>query len=427
MSANGGLQPTAGSTKLAMEKGWEGQASTHKKHRRSAVSIWSRNIAQFAGALTVAVAMMGSAAAEGTVKIGMVMPLTGGLATAGKQVVAGARLYLSQHGDIVAGRKIELIVKDDTSASDVGRRLILEAITSDKVDIIAGGLTGDLLASASLISEAQKPTVIMLSSTSAVIDKSPYFVRTSCTLAQSSGIMADWAIKSDIKKVVTVVTDFSPGHEAEATFKARYLVGGGEIIEAIRVPLQNPDFAPFLQRAHDVSPHAIFVFIPSVQAGAFAKQFVERGLDKAGIKLMGPGDLTDDEMLPNRGDVMLGAVTAHFYSAAHPSDLNQAFTTAYQKQNGARANFMAVSGYDGMHLIYEALKATNGLSDPAALMAAMKGMAWESPRGPMSIDQQTGEVVHNIYIRKVEKVDGELHNVEFATFEAVKDLPPAIR
>jgi branched-chain amino acid transport system substrate-binding protein len=391
------------------------------------MSTWSRNVAQFAAPLTVAVAMIGSAAAEGTVKIGMVMPLTGGLAAAGKQVVAGAHLYVSQHGDIVAGRKIELIVKDDTSASDVGRRLMLEAITSDKVDVIAGGLTGDLLASASLINEAQKPTVIMLSSTAAVINKSSYFVRTSCTLAQSSGILADWAIKNDIKKVVTVVTDFSPGHEAEATFKARYVAAGGEIVEAIRVPLQNPDFAPFLQRAHDASPHAIFVFIPSVQAGTFAKQFVERGLDKAGIKLMGPGDLTDDEMLPNRGDVMLGAVTAHFYSAAHPSAVNKAFAMAYQKQNGVRANFMAVSGYDGMHLIYAALRQTNGSSDAAALMAAMKGMSWESPRGPMSIDRQTGDVVHNIYIRKVDRIDGELHNVEFATFEAVKDFAPAIR
>jgi len=357
----------------------------------------------------------------------MVMPLTGGLAAAGKQVVAGARLYMTQHGNIVAGRKIELIIKDDASSSEVGRRLILEAITNDKVDIIGGGLTGDLLASAPIINEAKKPTVIMLSSTSAVIDRSPYFVRTSCTLAQSSGIMADWAIKNDMKKVVTVVTDFSPGHEAEATFKARYLAGGGQIAEAIRVPLQNPDFAPFLQRAHDAAPQAIFVFVPSVQAGTFAKQFVERGLDKAGIKLMGPGDLTDDEMLPNRGDVMLGAVTAHFYSAAHPSTLNKAFTAAYQKQNSARANFMAVSGYDGMHLVYEALKKTNGSSDVTALMAAMKGMAWESPRGPMSIDRETGDVVHNIYIRKVEKVDGELQNVEFATFESVKDLAAAIR
>jgi branched-chain amino acid transport system substrate-binding protein len=377
--------------------------------------------------LAVAATPVGGAAAQDTVKIGMVMPLTGNLASAGKQVVAGARLYMGQHGNTVAGRQIELIVKDNASSPEIGRRLILEAIANDKVDIVGGGPTSDLLASASLITEAKKPTVIMLSSTSAVIDKSPYFVRTSCTLAQSSGIMADWALKNEIKKVVTLVTDFSPGHEAEGTFKARFLAGGGLIVEAVRVPLQNPDFAPFLQRAHDAAPQALFVFIPSAQAGTFAKQFVERGLDKAGIKLIGPGDLTDDEMLPNRGDAMLGAVTAHFYSAAHPTDLNKTFTATYRKQNSARANFMAVSGYDGIHLIYQALKKTGGSTESTALMSAMKGMTWESPRGPMSIDRQTGDVVHNIYIRKVENLNGELQNIEFATFEAVKDFSPFIR
>jgi branched-chain amino acid transport system substrate-binding protein len=389
--------------------------------------MWNAYIARLVAPPAIAVAMVGGAAAQDTVKIGMVMPLTGTLATAGKQVVAGARLYMSQHGNTVAGKQIELIVKDGTSSFEVGKRLIQESIINDKVDIIAGGLTGDLLASASLITEARKPTVIMLSSTSAVIDKSPYFLRTSCTLSQSSGIMADWAIKNDIKKVVTLVTDFSPGHEAEAVFKERYLAAGGQIAEAIRVPLQNPDFAPFLQRARDAAPQAIFVFIPSVQAGTFAKQFVERGLDKAGIKLIGPGDLTDDELLSNMGDAMLGAVTAHFYSAAHPSPMNKSFVDAYRKQTNNRANFMAVSGYDGMNLIYQALGKTNGSADGKALTSAMKGMSWDSPRGPMSVDRETGDVVHNIYIRKVEKANGELHNVEFASFEAVKDLRTAAK
>lgn len=389
--------------------------------------MWNACIARLVTPLGIAAAMAGGAAAQDTVKIGMVMPLTGTLASAGKQVVAGARLYMSQHGSTVAGKQIELIVKDSTSSFEVGKRLIQESIINDKADVIAGGLTGDLLASASLITEAKKPTVIMLSSTSAVIDKSPYFLRTSCTLSQSSGIMADWAIGNDIKKVVTLVTDFSPGHEAEAVFRDRYLAAGGQIAEAIRVPLQNPDFAPFLQRARDAAPQAIFVFIPSVQAGTFAKQFVERGLDKAGIKLIGPGDLTDDELLPNMGDAMSGAVTAHFYSAAHPSPMNKAFVDAYRKQTSNRANFMAVSGYDGMHLIYEALKKTGVSADGQALASAMKGMAWESPRGPMSIDRTTGDVVHDIYIRKVEKASGELHNVEFARFQAVKDLRAAAK
>jgi branched-chain amino acid transport system substrate-binding protein len=369
----------------------------------------------------------GGAAAQDTVKVGMVMPMTGTLAAAGKQVVAGARLYMLEHGDTVAGKRIELIVKDNTTSFEVGKRLIQELIVNDKVDVIGGGVTGDLLASAQLITEAKKPTVIMLSSTSALIDKSPYFVRTSCTLAQSSGIIADWAIKNGIKKIVTLVTDFSPGQEAEATFKDRYLAAGGQIAELVRVPLQNPDFAPFLQRVRDAGPQAVFVFIPSVQAATFAKQFVERGLDKAGIKLIGPGDLADDELLPTMGDAMLGAVTSHFYSAAHSSPMNKAFVESFTRQYGYRPNFMVVSGYDGMHLIYEALKTSNGSTDGKTLVSAMKGMAWESPRGPMSIDRETGEVTHNIYIRKVEKVAGEPYSVEFATFEAVKDLRAAAK
>jgi branched-chain amino acid transport system substrate-binding protein len=377
----------------------------------------------FLGAAVVAVsiATVASAAAQGTVKVGMVMPMTGPLAAAGQQVIAGARLYIKQHGDRVAGKQIELIVRDDASSGEIGKRLIQELVVNDKVDVIGGGLTADLIPSAALLTEAQKPTVIMLSSTTAVVEKSPFFVRTSCTLAQSSAIMADWAVKKRLSKAVTLVTEFAPGIEAEETFTNNYKAAGGQLIEAIRVPLRSPDFAPFLQRVKDASPQALFVFIPSTQAAAFAKQFVERGLDKAGIMLIGPGDLTDDEALQNMGDAILGTVTAHFYSAAHPSVLNKAFIEAYQQEAKARANFMAVSGYDGMHLIYEALKKTGGSAEGKTLVAAMKGMSWESPRGPMSIDRDSGDVVHNIYIRKVEKVDGELRNMEFETFGNVRD------
>jgi branched-chain amino acid transport system substrate-binding protein len=351
----------------------------------------------------------------------MVMPMTGPLAAAGQQVIAGARLYIKQHGDRVAGKQIELIVRDDASSGETGKRLIQELVVNDKVDVIGGGLTADLIPSAPLLTEAQKPTVIMLSSTTAVVEKSPFFVRTSCTLAQSSAIMADWAVKKRLSKAVTLVTEFAPGLEAEETFTNNYKAAGGQVVEAIRVPLRSPDFAPFLQRVKDASPQALFVFIPSTQAAVFARQFVERGFDKAGITLIGPGDLTDDEALQNMGDAMLGTVTAHFYSAAHASALNKAFTEAYQQEAKARANFMAVSGYDGMHLIYEALKKTGGSADGKTLVAAMKGMSWESPRGPMSIDRDSGDVVHNIYIRKVEKVDGELRNIEFETFGNVRD------
>ena len=387
----------------------------------------NRHISRWGIVCAIAASLCGNAAAQDVVRVGMIMPLSGNLAAAGKQVLAGARLYMAEHGNAVAGKRIELVVKDDTSSFEVGKRLIQEAVTNDKVSVIGGGLTGDLMAAGPMITEAKVPTVIMLSSTSAVIDKSPYYVRTSCTLSQSSGIVADWAIKSGINKVVTLVSDFAPGQESETTFKNRYLAAGGTIAEYIRVPLQNPDFAPFLQRARDAAPQAIFAFIPSAQANTFVKQFVERGLDKAGIKLIGPGDISDDELLASSGDTMLGTVTAHFYSAAHPSATNKRFVEAYRKQNGTRANFMVVSGYDGMHLIYEALKKTKGATDGTALVAAMKGMAWESPRGPMSIDPETGDVVHNIYMRRVDKADGEPNNVEFATFEAVKDFRTAQR
>jgi branched-chain amino acid transport system substrate-binding protein len=387
----------------------------------------SRQIVRTGAILAIALFATGSAGAQNTVKIGMVMPMTGALAAAGQQVVAGARLYMKQHGDTVDGRQIELIVKDDASSGETGKRLLQELIVNAKVDIIGGGLTADLLPSASLFTEARKPAVIMLSSTTAVVEKSPFFVRTSCTLAQSSAIMADWATKSGLNKAVTLVSEFAPGLEAEETFSNNYRAAGGQISEAIRVPLRNPDFAPFLQRVRDAAPQALFVFIPSVQAATFAKQFVERGLDKAGIKLIGPGDLTDDEALANMGDAMLGAVTAHFYSAAHPSALNKSFTDAYHKEYNARANFMAVSGYDGMHVIYQALRKTNGSTDGTALIAAMKGMAWESPRGPISIDRNTGEVVQNIYIRNVERVNGELRNVEFVTFNNVRDPRVAVK
>ena len=208
-----------------------------------------RGISLLVTSLAIGAATFGSAAAQSTVKIGMVMPLTGTLAAAGQQVVAGARLYMAEHGNMVAGKQVELVVRDEVSSAEVGRRLLQQAIVNDKVNVIAGGTTADLFASASIITESKTATVIMLSSTSTVIDKSPYFVRTSCTLAQSSAIVAEWAAKSGIKRVVTLVSDFAPGHEAEARFKDRYLASGGEIAESMRVPLQNPDFAPFLQRS----------------------------------------------------------------------------------------------------------------------------------------------------------------------------------
>jgi branched-chain amino acid transport system substrate-binding protein len=232
--------------------------------------------------------------------------------------------------------------------------------------------------------------------------------------------MADWAAQNGIKKVATLVSDYGPGIDAEKAFTTAFTAKGGQV-ENLRVPLANPDFSPFLQKVADAKPDALFVFVPSGIGAQFMKQFVERGLDKSGIKLIGPGDVTDDDLLNNMGDVALGAITTQHYSAAHDSPENRAFVEAFKKaNNGMRPNFMAVGGYDGMHLIYEGLKKTNGQGGQA-LIDAMKGMSWTSPRGPVSIDPQTRDIVQNIYVRKVERRDGELYNVEFATIPNVKD------
>jgi branched-chain amino acid transport system substrate-binding protein len=376
-----------------------------------------------AGAVVLASAFASSGArAEDPVKIGLIVPMTGGQASTGKQIDNAVKLYMQQHGDTVAGKKIEVILKDDATLPDNTKRLAQELIVNDKVNVIAGfGITPAALAAAPLATQAKVPEVVMAAGTSIITERSPYIVRTSFTLAQSCTIIADWAIKNGIKRVATLTSDYAPGNDALNFFKQNFTGGGGAIVEEVKVPLQNPDFAPFLQRMKDAKPDAMFVFVPAGQGGNFMKQYSERGLDKAGIKVIGPGDVTDDDVLKDMGDAALGTVTAHLYSAAHPSAMNKEFVAAYKKAFGQRPGFMAVGGYDGIHLIYEALKKTGGKTDGDSLIAAMKGMKWESPRGPISIDPETRDIVQNIYIRKVEKVDGELYNVEFATFEGVKD------
>ena len=365
-------------------------------------------------------ATIGTAAAEDTVKIGLIVPLTGGQASTGKQIDNAIKLYQQQNGATVAGKKVEVIVKDDGAVPDNTKRLAQELIVNDKVNIIAGfGVTPAALAAAPLATQAKVPEVVMAAGTSIITERSPYIVRTSFTLAQSSTIIGDWAAKNGIKKVAVLVSDYAPGADALNFFKKNFTAGGGTIVEEAKVPLANPDFAPFLQRVKDANPDAIFVFVPAGQGGNFMKQYVERGL--TGIKVIGPGDVTDDDLLPGMGDAVIGTVTAHIYSADHPSDKNKKFVADYTKAFGSRPGFMAAGGWDGIDLIYQALKKTNGNADGDALIAAMKGAKWESPRGPISIDPDTRDIIQNVYIRKVEKKDGQLWNVEFQTFEAVKD------
>jgi branched-chain amino acid transport system substrate-binding protein len=369
------------------------------------------------------------ASAQDTIKVGLILPLTGAFTSTGRQIAAGARLYMQQNGAAVGGKTIELILRDDAGIADNTRRIAQELLVNDKVHVLAGfGLTPVALAAAPLSVQTRVPMVVMGAATSFVTERSPYIVRTSFAQAQPVVIIADWVARNGVKRAMTMVSDFAPGYDSETFFKERFTAAGGQIVDSIRVPLQNRDYAPFLQRVRDVAPDGLFAFVPAGQTGGFFRQFVERGLDKAGVRLFGAGDITDDEFLNQMGDAVLGTVTAYFYSAAHPSEKNRAYVDAFKKANrGLRPNFFSVGGYDGMHLIVEAIRKAAGATDADSLVGVMKGMAWESPRGPIAIDPETRDIIQDIYVRKVERRDGELYNIELQTFPAVKDPVKAAR
>jgi branched-chain amino acid transport system substrate-binding protein len=375
-----------------------------------------------------ALALFSSLAAHAAepIKIGMVLPMSGPFAAYGKQIEHGARLYLATNGDSVAGRKIELIIKDDSpgTAGDVSKRLATELVVKDKVDILAGfGLTPSAFAVGPVATEGKKAMVVMNAATSAVTTKSNYIVRTSMTLPQITAPIASWAAKNKIKKVFTLVADYGPGHDAEGQFKKTFTAAGGEIVGEVRAPVKNPDFAPFLQKIKDTKPDAVFIFLPpGAETIAFMKGFTERGLAQAGIKLICTGDLTDEDILDALGESAMGVISSFHYSEAHKSPENKAYTEAYAKAYPKdRPNFMSVGGYDGMHLIMDVLKKNGGNTDAEKFVEAAKGMKWVSPRGAISIDPATRDIVQTIYIRKVEKVGGKLQNVEFDQVADFKD------
>ena len=364
-----------------------------------------------------------SAAQDKKFQIGLLLPMTGPFASTGRQIENGVRLYMAQFGTKVAGREVEIILKDDTGVPDVTKRLAQELIVTDKVDVLAGfGLTPLALATAPIATQSKTPMVVMAAATSIVTEASPYIVRTSMTIPQVTIGVADWAPKNGIKTVVSLVTDYGPGIDAEKTFRDRFIFNGGRILAELRVPLRSPDYAPFLQKVRDLKPDALFVFVPAGAGTALLKQYAERGLDKAGIKLIGEGSVVDDEILNDMGDVALGVITSHPYSTSHNSPANKKFTEAYLKQSkGIRPNFFGVAAYDGMRVIYEAIKTTKGKGDGQALVEGMKGQIFESPRGPIFIDAQTRDIVQNVYIRRVERVNGQLYNTEFDVIKDVKD------
>ena len=365
------------------------------------------------------------ASAQGTIKIGLILPYSGQFADTATQMDNGIKLYLAQKGETVAGKRIEIIRKDSGGpAPEVAKRLAQELVVRDRVDILAGFiLTPNALAASDISEQAKKPMVIMNAATAIITTKSPYSVRVSMTVPQITEPFGQWIARSGVKKAYTMVSDFGPGHDAEQGFQRAFKEAGGEIIGSVRFPVANPDFSAFVQRAKDANPESIFVFVPAgVQPAAVMKAFAERGVTSDKIKILSSGEITDDSALKSAGDSALGVLTAYHYDHTHDSAMNREFVKAFRAiSGGVNPNLLAVGGYDGMHLIYEVLKKTNGSADGETFIAAAKGMKWESPRGPIAIDPETRDIVQTIYIRRVQRVGGELVNVEFDKIENVKD------
>jgi branched-chain amino acid transport system substrate-binding protein len=375
-------------------------------------------------ALLVAGLMSGTANAQGTLKIGLIMPYSGQFADAATQMDNGVKLYVKEHGDKVAGKKLEFIRKDVGGINPpTAKRLAQELVTRDKVDILAGFvLTPNAIAAGAVSEQGKKFMVVMNAATSIVTTKSPFMVRTSMTIPQLNDTLGIWAAKHGVKKAYTMVTDYGPGHDAETWFQKGIKSAGGDVVGSVRIPIANPDFSAFVQRAKDDNPQGIFVMIPGgAQPGAFGKALAGRGIDANKTKVMGQMEITDEHALKSMGDVALGIITSANYDYNLKSKRNAAFVKAYNAAYKRNPDFFSVGGYDGMHLIYSALKKTKGKTDAAALTGAAKGMSWESPRGPISIDPQTRDIVQTVYIRKVEKVDGKLVNVVIDKAANVKD------
>jgi branched-chain amino acid transport system substrate-binding protein len=383
-------------------------------HRLS-VGLWSLAIAAFAAT---------AANAQDTIKIGLINSYSGQFADTATQIDNGVKLYMKQKGDTVAGKKIVIIRKDTGGiAPDVATRLAQELVTRDKVDILAGfALSPNAIAVSKVSKDAKKFMVIMNAATTVIITMSPYSIRTSTTLPSVGMTAGSWAYRSGIRKVYTMVSDFAPGKDAEAAFHGAFKKAGGQIVGSVRMAVANPDFSSYVQRAKDLNPEAVFIFIPGgAQPAAIGKAFAERGIDAKKVKIISTGEVVDEASLKGMGDSALGIISVWHYDYNLGSKVNQDFVKAFNAEFKRNPDFFAVGGYDGMHAIYEALKKTGGKTDADALVAAARGLKWESPRGPMQIDPATRDIVQTIYIRKVERVGNGLRNVVFDKVENVRD------
>ncbi|MGA7790788.1 MAG: ABC transporter substrate-binding protein [Xanthobacteraceae bacterium] len=379
-----------------------------------------------AGMSCLALALLGiaPAAAQDTVKIGLIMPYSGQFADTATQMDDGIKIYVKQQGDTIGGKKIELIRKDTGGiAPDIAKRLAQELVVRDGADILAGFvLTPNALAAADVSAQAKKFMVVMNAATSIITTKSPYLARTSDTTPQLNYTLGTWAAKQGIKKIYTMVSDYGPGIDAETWFQNGFKDAGGEIVGSVRFPVANPDFSAFVQRAKDANPDAIYLWVPGgTQPAAVGKALAERGIDPSKTKILGQDALADESALKSMGNLALGIITVANYDYNHDSPLNHAFVTAYNNDFHRNPDFFSIGGYDGMHLIYAALQKTGGKTDGDSLIAAAKGMSWESPRGPVLIDPETRDVVQTVYIRQVQRVGNDLRNVEIDKVANVKD------
>lgn len=367
-----------------------------------------------------------AAFAQETVKVGVILPYSGPFADAANQLQAGIDLYIAKHGDTVAGKKIELIKKDTGGpAADVAQRAAQELVVRDGADIIAGfALTPEALGAAPVADEAQKLMVVMNAATSMVTEQSDYIVRTSVTIPQVNYALGKWAFEEGgVKQAYTLVSDYGPGHDAESAFSKGFTEAGGTMLGSDRTPVANPDFSAFVQRVKDADPEAVYIFVPGgAQPAAIGKALSDRGLNPPATKVYAQGELTHPEALESMGETARGIITTFHYTLERDDPLNKEFVEGYTAaNNGREPDLFSIGGYDGMHLIYEALKKTNGDASGDALIEAAKGMSWQSPRGPMSIDPETRDVVQTVYIREVQEVDGKLQNVVIYEIPDVKD------
>jgi branched-chain amino acid transport system substrate-binding protein len=377
--------------------------------------------------LLVAAAMLAAASsanAQQTVKIGVILPYSGQFADAATQQDNAIKLFMKQNGNTVAGKKIEIITKDTGGINPpVAKRLAQELVTRDNVDILTGFvLTPNALAAGDVSAEAKKFMVVMNAATAIVTTKSPYMARTSLTTPQVNETLGAWAAKHGVKKVYSMVSDYGPGLDAEKGFIDGFKAGGGEIIGSVHMAVANPDFSAYVQKAKDLNPEGIFAFVPGgAQPGALGKAMAERGIDPKKTKVLGQGEITDEHALEAMGDASIGIITAFHYDHSHKSKMNENFVKAYNAEYKRNPDFFAMGAWDGMHLIYAALKKTGGKTDGESLIAAAKGMSWESPRGPISIDPETRDIIQTVYIREVKKVGDKLVNVEIDKVANVKD------